>query len=325
MAACSPDANAPAGTTDTEAGTASGSTTGSGASTGDASTTQGTATSDGTEGATTSGTTGVGTTGGAMSCNGAAHLCDRTFDQVIFPGTHNAFAATESGFSSLAANQHHPIATQLEDGIRLLLLDVTEDGGETALCHGFCTLGRIPHLDVLADIRAFLEQNPYEVLAIVYQDDVPASAIEADMATAGLDGYLYAHTAGQPWPTLRELIEAGTRLVVFAEAGGPPPAWYHHAWDHIWDTPYSFSDPSEFSCEPNRGDPNNPLFQINHWLSTSLGLPDESRAAEANAYDVLDGRIQACLDEHGRLPTFVAVDFYDVGDLFEVVADRNAP
>ena len=294
------------------------------ASTAAATTTTGT-TGAGSASTAGSGTTGAGDTGQPMLCNGAAHLCDRPLDRVIFPGTHNSYAATEAGFASIAANQYQTIATQLDDGIRLLLLDVTEDGGETALCHQFCTLGKIPHLEVLADIRAFLEANPHEVLAIVYQDEVDGPTMEADMQTAGLVPYLYTHTLGDPWPTLRDLIEAGTRLVVFAEVGGPPPAWWHHAWDHIWDTPYSFGDVSEFSCDPNRGDPANPLFQINHWLSNALGLPDESRAAEANAYDVLDARIQDCLDAHGRLPTFLAVDFYDVGDLFAVVADRNAP
>jgi len=273
----------------------------------------------------TTGPDAGGTGAPPLVCNGAEHLCDRPFDRVIFPGTHNAFSATEAGFSSIVANQHRTLAEQLDDGIRLLLLDITEDGGETALCHQFCTFGKTPHLDALADIRAFLEANPSEVIAIIYQDDVPGTAVEQDMATAGLDGMLYTHPPGAPWPTLRTLIEQGTRLVVFAEAGGPPPPWWHHAWDHVWDTPYTFNDPADFNCMPNRGDPQNPLFLVNHWLSTTIGLPDEGRAAEANAYDVLDARIQACLDLHGRLPTFVAVDFYDVGDLLAVVRDRNAP
>jgi len=57
------------------------------------------------------------------SCNGAADLCDRRLDEVLFPGTHNSFAASdEPGW--YFANQTYGIFRQLDDGIRALLLDV---------------------------------------------------------------------------------------------------------------------------------------------------------------------------------------------------------
>jgi hypothetical protein len=57
------------------------------------------------------------------SCNGAAALCGRRLDEVVFPGTHNSFAASdEPGWHF--ANQRYGIARQLDDGIRALLLDV---------------------------------------------------------------------------------------------------------------------------------------------------------------------------------------------------------
>jgi hypothetical protein len=55
-------------------------------------------------------------------CNGAQRLCERRLNEVVFPGTHNSMsAADEPGW--LFANQRRPIETQLEDGIRLFLLD----------------------------------------------------------------------------------------------------------------------------------------------------------------------------------------------------------
>ena len=69
----------------------------------------------------------VGTGGAAAPaadlsrCNGLAVLCDRPLDEVTFPATHNAMSAPQPGwFSSL---QEEPIAVQLADGIRGLLLD----------------------------------------------------------------------------------------------------------------------------------------------------------------------------------------------------------
>jgi hypothetical protein len=57
------------------------------------------------------------------SCNGAAILCGRRLDEVIFPGTHNSFAASdEPGWHF--ASQRYGIPRQLDDGIRALLLDV---------------------------------------------------------------------------------------------------------------------------------------------------------------------------------------------------------
>jgi hypothetical protein len=64
------------------------------------------------------------------ACNGAPELCDRRLNEVTFPGTHNSMsAADDRGW--LIANQRHDISTQLEDGIRVLLIDPhygVEDG-----------------------------------------------------------------------------------------------------------------------------------------------------------------------------------------------------
>ena len=60
---------------------------------------------------------------GAPTCDGLASLCGKRLDQVVFPGTHNSFAAAdEPGWHF--ANQRFAIGRQLDDGIRGLLLDV---------------------------------------------------------------------------------------------------------------------------------------------------------------------------------------------------------
>jgi hypothetical protein len=59
----------------------------------------------------------------ASSCNSSASLCDRRLNEVIFPGTHNSYAAAdEPGWHF--ANQRYGIQRQLADGIRALLIDV---------------------------------------------------------------------------------------------------------------------------------------------------------------------------------------------------------
>jgi hypothetical protein len=59
----------------------------------------------------------------AATCDGSSALCDRRLDEVVFPGTHNSFAASdEPGW--YFANQRYGISRQLDDGIRALTLDV---------------------------------------------------------------------------------------------------------------------------------------------------------------------------------------------------------
>ena len=66
---------------------------------------------------------GSTTAGGAPTCDGSAALCAKRLDQVIFPGTHNSYAAAdEPGWHF--ASQRFGIGRQLDDGIRALLLDV---------------------------------------------------------------------------------------------------------------------------------------------------------------------------------------------------------
>jgi hypothetical protein len=58
-----------------------------------------------------------------VACNGSADLCDRRLDEVVFPATHNSYAAAdEPGW--FFANQRFGIERQLEDGIRAFLIDV---------------------------------------------------------------------------------------------------------------------------------------------------------------------------------------------------------
>jgi hypothetical protein len=60
---------------------------------------------------------------GQESCNGSPELCSRPLNEVIFPGTHNSFAAAdEPGW--YFANQTYPIARQLKAGIRAFLIDI---------------------------------------------------------------------------------------------------------------------------------------------------------------------------------------------------------
>jgi hypothetical protein len=55
-------------------------------------------------------------------CNGSVELCLLPLNEVIFAGTHNSFSAADSP-GWLIANQRRTIERQLQDGVRLFLID----------------------------------------------------------------------------------------------------------------------------------------------------------------------------------------------------------
>ena len=175
------------------------------------------------------------------ACNGHAELCDRRYDAISFPAAHNAHSAREYGYTG-TANQISGFQKQLDDGVRVFLIDVYTDGDTgTVFCHGTCALAETSHLEGLRIFKAFLDEHPNEVITFIYEDHVDASLLVQDLETSGLDALVFAHKIGARWPTLGEMIDANTRLLVTAETAGPPPAWLHHVWDVAFDTPYTFN------------------------------------------------------------------------------------
>jgi hypothetical protein len=257
-------------------------------------------------------------------CNGFAALCDRPFDAVAYATTHNAMSNAEEGW--LGPNQRFAVTTQLDDGVRAVMLDTWYFGGDVVLCHGgdvfACNLtGMKPLADGLAEIEEFLERRPNEVVSIIFESYVSEIDTEADFLAAGLLDGVHVQPLGQPWPTLRQLIEADRRLVVFTDDSGAGLPWHHYVWDFAWETHFSFQDPEDFSCAINRGSMQNSLFILNHFLTRFIGTPQ--LADMVNHDPLFIDRAEQCLAESGRLPNFVTVDFYDIGDVFSVVERLN--
>lgn len=189
------------------------------------------------------------------------------------------------------------------------------------MCHGLCEVGATPLADALGAFRSFLEANPREVLVIFVEDHVPADAVAGAIVDAGLEPYAMTRRAGAPWPTLGELIASGKTLLVMAENDGGGPAWYHAGFELTQETPYSFKTDADFSCEPNRGRADSPLFQLNHWIEKVTPSPGD--AARVNAYPFLLERALQCQARRGHVPNLVAINFYELGDALRVVDVLN--
>lgn len=287
-----------------------------------------------------------------LACNGHVELCDRRANEVAYVATHNAMSISDYGW--LWPSHDGTIADQLDAGVRALLIDThyadtldtiaaalsqlppaaqevarnaidagdfKSKGDGSYLCHMACGLGARALTDTLNEIAAFMEQNPREVLFVIIQDAVSPEDTADALVSVGLDQYIYDHLAGEPWPTLGEMIDSGRRLVVMAEEEGPPPSWYQNVWESTMETPYTFVNYDDFSCAPNRGPENAPFFLLNHWIQR--GSPNRVDASIVNDYEFLLARAQQCEAERGKMPNFVAINFYQNGDVFGVVDALN--
>ncbi len=205
--------------------------------------------------------------------------------------------------------------------IRDRLVGVDEGGRGLYFCHGFCELGAYKVVPALQGIREWLLVNPGEVLLIVIEDYVTPEEIAKAFEESGLMEFVYTGPV-TTWPTLRSMILSGGRVLVFTESGKPGVDWLHPAFDSFQETPYTFHTPEDFSCKPNRGGTSAPLFQVNHWIETTPA-PRPSNAAIVNTYEALLTRARSCEKERGLKPTYIGVDFADIGEIVKATRTLN--
>ena len=194
---------------------------------------------------------------------------------------------------------------------------------EPYFCHTVCEIGSEPMAPVMDRLNTWMDEHPREVIVLFIQDTVTPADTDAVLRKAGLADKSYVHPDGAEWPTLREMIDANKRLLVLMEneGGGDQYPYLHQGFDLVQDTEYSVQTAADFECSLKRGEPDSPLFSVNHWLANFDRLI--SSAEEVNAYDVLKPRIDECEIERGRAPSMIAVNWYDRGDLFRVVNELN--
>ena len=302
------------------------------------------------------------------ACNGHAELCERRLDEVVVAGTHNSMSAADRP-GWFFANQSLPIPRQLDDGIRLLMVDphygiVDREGRirtdlaaegtdrnrvaaelgfdavraaerlagrldllpaegerEIFLCHTLCELGAERLSSTLKAIRGWLERNPAETLVLLLESSVDPAEIEEAFDDASLLSYVATLPRDGPLPTLRELVTTGRRLVVLDERDGGDAPWLQPAFRFVQNTSIEAFTESRAACDPGRGTPDSPMLVINHWVDRFP--PPQTSAAELNRRAALLRRARRCRGRLGRMPTAIAVDFYDRGDLIATVDELN--
>jgi hypothetical protein len=191
------------------------------------------------------------------------------------------------------------------------------------LCHTLCEFGAIRWDTQMIRVQKWLVAHPREVVTFFVQDEVTPADTAAVFDTAGLLPFVVTQPPGQPWPTLRQMIDSGRRVVVLMEntSGGSRFPWLLPGFTWVQDTPFENPTIADLSCRRERGLPDSPILLVNHWLGGFTSLVSD--AETINARSVLLPELRRCERERGQLPNFIAVNYYDHGDLFSVVDELN--
>ena len=268
---------------------------------------------------------------------------DRPFDHYLWITTHNA-----ANHGSLLPNQSMDIASQLNRGVRGLMLDIYERDGQLVTCHANCAFhGRkAPLKNDLASVARYLDDHPDAVVTLQLEDHYPRDAMEAfareneDLFRHSFnpDDARWVERKGQ-WPTLREMIAADQRLLVFTQqsglsgeyAGGV--ATFLHDQDITSENHWSLGDTifaHDTACRSRwegialdaadqpLGRPR--LFVMNHFH----GVPLSTHSGIDNRLDTVIERLDTvCLPAAKRMPSYLAIDFIEWGDMLEFAETYN--
>jgi chitinase len=262
---------------------------------------------------------------------------DEPFDRYTWLTAHNAFTS-----NGLIRNQRTTIAEQLEAGVRAFMLDLHPFEGRVALCHAKCTYGpgteRFATL-LEATILPYLDTHPEAVITLQLEDFSTLAQLKAELRRVPrLGSVTFDPTTWdtERWPTYRELISRGQRLLIFSlNEANSGAIFTAHGTVHImptvrytvenywslgmtilthdrscrsrWDADVQPLDRTSIPGKPGW----RPLFTMNHFH----GLPVAHHASHDNAFEELRSRyLDYCLPAAKRKPNYVAVDFHDEGD-----------
>ncbi|KAL7464697.1 hypothetical protein ACHAXS_005038 [Conticribra weissflogii] len=196
---------------------------------------------------------------------------------------------------------------------------------------------RMPN-EVFSNTVQFLTDFPSEVIVMFIEASIdrgPISWTELYNEMAAVDGFvdmMYVHDGG-PWPTMREMVQNNSRIIVFYFNPGTCdnnicPDGFHYLYDYAAETVFdsaSLEDLQnyEYSCTVTRGPGINAtadFFVVNNFVTP----PDPNAAAVSNSKDFLANRLTKCANIQQMRPNFVYLDFWSIGITAELVQYANA-
>ncbi|TEB26200.1 PLC-like phosphodiesterase [Coprinellus micaceus] len=282
-----------------------------------------------------------------MVCNGRSELCDRKYGNVTFLGAHDSFAHSPNPFA-LSRTQEVPLTEQLNLGARLLQAQSHMVDGKLHFCHTSCGLfdGGLVE-DYLRTVKTWMDKNPNEVITFIFTNPGNVSVSEVWkplFEKTGMDKLAYIPPSPvmsrDDWPTLREFITGGKRLIIFLDKGAdnrvnPEQEYILPQFKMVWEDPYNPTDAS-FPCKVDRTagplSPTDQLYLINHNLNFDIlpffkpgfKLPDRLNSPRTNGiYSIYSHALNCAAIMNNKNPNFVLTDFTNVGQAMAAVNFLN--
>jgi hypothetical protein len=191
-----------------------------------------------------------------------------------------------------------------------------------------------------------MDNNPREVvtLIIVNSDNLAAAEYGRIFTSSGISTYGYTpfSTPQTTWPTLQTMITANTRLVTFIASISYDPTFPYllPEFDFMFETAFGVTSPDLFNCTLHRPASQGTaraaistgyMGMVNHFLDDEQSffqvpntlLLDTTNSATIGQPGGLGTIGQQCSQEWGIKPTFMLVNFFNVGPAIAAVDALN--
>ncbi|ESZ91141.1 hypothetical protein SBOR_8475 [Sclerotinia borealis F-4128] len=286
-----------------------------------------------------------------VACNNSPELCNRNYNNITHMGAHDSAFLRDSttGFTT-AGNQFYNVTVALSAGIRLLQAQVHNSNGTLELCHTSCLLLDAGSLETfLTEIKTWMDANTNEVvtLLLVNSDDESAATFGSIFSSSGIDTYGYTPTSTtapiSTWPTLQTLITANTRLITFIASIDYDSKYPYllPEFTYVFETYFGVLSLDAFNCtlqRPTSVDSASVAVKssymglINHFADTAqsfgITVPDvgnisTTNSASTSTTGALGTQAKQCRSEWGIKPTFILVDFFNIGPSVETADILN--
>ncbi|MGQ7867853.1 LamG-like jellyroll fold domain-containing protein [Sunxiuqinia sp. sy24] len=168
-----------------------------------------------------------------------------------------------------------------------------------------------PFIEQLILIRKHLESRPDKILTLFLDFNVNANELTKIVEESGIHPYLYIHDDDDEWPTLKNMVETGKRVVIFMmQEHRNSPDWLHYVWDYSVEPYFSILEAPDFIGEFLKGDPKNNLLIYNDYnFPKRAGRPDDSFFnTTQNPY--LIEHVKNVWKSTGKTPNFIMLDRY---------------
>jgi hypothetical protein len=273
---------------------------------------------------------------------------------VTYLGAHDSpFVSNSSNSFDISGNQFYNTTTQLNAGVRLLQAQIqnansSDSSSALHLCHTSCDLYDAGTVESwLTEVKTWMDANPNEVVTILLVNgpNADASTLGQIFTNSGITKYSYTPTSKttSSWPTLQQMITANTRLVTFiASLSSNTGAEYLLSeFDYVWENNFSVTTASNFTCTPDRpsavagslssAKTSGRMFLMNHFLDEEQifgQVPDVEAAGSTNSADTstigsLGASAQDCTNQYGSIPTYILVDWFNVGPAMSTIDALN--